>query len=132
MSGRLHNVGPAQRRRVLERDNFTCVDCGAYDPTRTGAELEIDHVIEINEGKHLDASALEYLASDANLRTRCEECHARKTARYATQRARLQSVKETTREHRKSATGRLCGEKRQRKGTIPSRPFGKRVKEPRS
>lgn len=57
-----------QRWACLERDNFTCVDCGYRDPT--GRTLEADHIGPTDQIEHL--------------RTRCTDCHRTKTLADAT------------------------------------------------
>ena len=61
------------RARVLERDDFTCVDCGVRD-TEPGF-MEADHIIERAIAPHL--------ANDiTNGATRCPNCHKRKTLKF--------------------------------------------------
>lgn len=57
------------RFRVLERDNFRCVYCGA---TAEQARLVIDHVVSVADGGSNDES---------NLVAACEECNAGKGRR---------------------------------------------------
>ena len=54
------------RRRVLLAGSFACVDCG-----RISQSNEIDHQVPLEQGGSND---------DSNLRIRCHECHAAKTA----------------------------------------------------
>lgn len=56
-----------QRRRVLKRDGFTCVDCGFVD--ESGRELVADHIDGIDEVREFD---------DVELATRCLTCSGRK------------------------------------------------------
>lgn len=63
----------AIRRRVLLRDCYTCCDCG-----RVHASNQIDHDVPLEQGGSND---------DDNLKVRCIECHARKTATEAGTRA---------------------------------------------
>jgi 5-methylcytosine-specific restriction endonuclease McrA len=49
---------------ILERDNYTCQNCGATDPP-----LEIDHIVAIARGGTNDLS---------NLRTLCRSCNRQK------------------------------------------------------
>lgn len=61
----------AQRRRVLERDDFTCRRCGWRDQTRTGRRLVADHRHGIDEQRA-------YL--DEELQSLCLTCSGRKAA----------------------------------------------------
>jgi hypothetical protein len=55
------------RRAVFERDNFTCVYCGA-----TNRPLHCDHAIPVSHGGSNDKS---------NLATACQDCNTSKHAR---------------------------------------------------
>ena len=64
-----HKIDKAQRARILERNGFTCLMCGAtagepdpYNPNRR-ITLQVDHV---------DSDGL---TSDDNLRTLCHNCN---------------------------------------------------------
>jgi hypothetical protein len=61
-------LGARIRWRILGRDNYTCVLCGAK-----GADtpLAVDHIIPIAEGGTSD---------DTNLRTLCKDCNSGKGA----------------------------------------------------
>ena len=63
-------IRKATRKAVLERDNFTCVYCGAraYE-----APLEIDHVIPRSKGGTHNID---------NLVTSCKKCNRKKRARF--------------------------------------------------
>ena len=77
VKGRRPSAGRVKRRRrvwseeerkfILERDGFACVDCG----TRRG-RLEIDHVLPVRTRPDL-------AFSPTNLATRCPRCHSKKT-----------------------------------------------------
>jgi 5-methylcytosine-specific restriction protein A len=54
------------RRDVLVDGGFTCVDCGHVSMSN-----QIDHDIPLEQGGSHDKN---------NLRIRCPECHAKKTA----------------------------------------------------
>jgi 5-methylcytosine-specific restriction endonuclease McrA len=56
-----------QRKRVLERDDYTCVRCGHHD--ETGTTLIADHVLGIDEPRTF---------TDAELQTLCRRCSGRK------------------------------------------------------
>lgn len=62
-----------KRRAVLLRDKYACVDCG-----RISMANEVDHDTPLERGGSND---------EANLLTRCVDCHAAKTAREASARA---------------------------------------------
>ena len=55
------------RRRILERDNWTCQVCG-----KSAGRFEIDHVVPLAAG----GSAWE----ESNLQCLCRRCHFEKTA----------------------------------------------------
>ena len=55
------------RRRILERDNWTCQTCG-----KSAGRFEVDHVVPL----HLDGAAWE----ESNLQVLCRRCHWAKTA----------------------------------------------------
>lgn len=63
----------AIRRRVLLRDGYQCCDCG-----RVHASNQIDHDTPLEQGGSND---------DDNLKVRCVDCHAAKTAAENKQRA---------------------------------------------
>jgi 5-methylcytosine-specific restriction endonuclease McrA len=62
------DVSDSLRYDILNRDNFTCVICGAS--SRHGAMLHVDHIIPISKGGKSVAS---------NLRTLCERCNIGKS-----------------------------------------------------
>lgn len=62
------HVSPATRRRILARDNHSCVICGHHDPT--GKTLAVDHR-DNTRGPNYD--------TDGNLQTLCHWHHDRKT-----------------------------------------------------
>jgi hypothetical protein len=62
-------VPPSQRIRILIRDNFTCVYCGA---TRQDAKIEVDHVIPVAAGG---------TSEDGNLVAACWPCNRGKRDR---------------------------------------------------
>jgi len=64
------NVSMRTRHKILERDGFKCLDCGATPAS--GALLEIDHIIPISKGGSNDQS---------NLRTLCSNCNRGKSDR---------------------------------------------------
>jgi len=55
------------RKRIFERDNFTCVYCG-----KRGGRLECDHIMPVSRGG---------LTEDANLVTSCIGCNRSKGAK---------------------------------------------------
>lgn len=74
---RLHRVYHSARfkrlrRLTFGRDQWTCVDCGYADETRTGQALVADHV------KPFDGPADPLAWELSNLATRCLECSGRK------------------------------------------------------
>ena len=57
-------VSAALRYRILKRDNFRCVDCGA-EPVDTS--LHIDHRLSINDGGTNEMENLATLCAECNL-----------------------------------------------------------------
>ena len=64
------NVSVRTRHKILERDGFKCLDCGATPAS--GALLEVDHITPISKGGSNDPS---------NLRTLCSDCNRGKSDR---------------------------------------------------
>ena len=52
------------REQIIERDNYTCQQCGKYMPDRVG--LQIDHIIPIAKGGKTVPSNLQVLCSLCN------------------------------------------------------------------
>lgn len=68
------------REEVLARAGGRCQDPKCKDPTRAGATLFADHIVEIKDGgAKLDL---------ANGLARCGSCHTRKTLRTRGERSR--------------------------------------------
>ena len=61
-------VSDSLRYDIMNRDNFTCVLCGAS--ARQGARLHVDHIIPIAKGGK---------SIPSNLRTLCERCNVGKS-----------------------------------------------------
>ena len=61
---------PLLRKKIMERDHYTCQNCGKYMPDEVG--LHIDHIIPIAKGGKSVAS---------NLRVLCSKCNGRKGAK---------------------------------------------------
>lgn len=55
------------RWSILERDGFTCTDCG-----KRGGRMEVDHIIPVRD-------APDRGFDPENCQTLCPACHARKT-----------------------------------------------------
>ncbi len=55
------------RRRIIERDNYTCQICGKFMPDEVG--LHVDHIIPINKGGK---------SIESNLQVLCDKCNLRK------------------------------------------------------
>ena len=67
------------RKQVLQRDNYTCVDCGEAYPEYN---LHADHVIPLSDGGCNNIS---------NGATRCIDCHNKKTQQENIERNSLES-----------------------------------------
>lgn len=59
-------VSDRQRFRILVRDGFRCMACGASPLTQTGVELHADHVLPWSKGGE---------TTDDNLLTKCKQCN---------------------------------------------------------
>lgn len=56
-------IHPRKKQKILERDNFKCVNCGVSGDFNA---LEVDHIISIKDGGTND---------DSNLQTLCYKCN---------------------------------------------------------
>ena len=61
---------PELRRKIAERDNYTCQICGKYMPDGVG--LHIDHIVPVSKGGKTVPS---------NLQVLCSKCNGRKGGR---------------------------------------------------
>lgn len=131
-------VRPDQARwQVWQRDKGICFDCGAPPETVTrqrsvnketqwehvedfSVELwHVDHHIPLWKVRHLHPlQRIEYFKL-ANLITRCERCHARKSAKESAERAHFKRISKKEKPKVKS---------RWSSRTIESRPFSKQHK----
>lgn len=66
------NITPQLRNQILERNGFTCQQCGAsahdvddLDPTKS-VRLHIDHIVPLSQGGTNDAENLRVLCSNCN------------------------------------------------------------------
>ena len=66
-------ISDSLRYDILNRDNFTCVICGAS--SRQGARLHVDHIIPVSKGGK---------STPNNLRTLCERCNIGKSNKMET------------------------------------------------
>jgi hypothetical protein len=62
-----------QRFRVMKRDDFKCVLCGASPAKKTGCELHIDHIVPWSHSGETVEENLRTLCSDCNLGRSNEE-----------------------------------------------------------
>lgn len=58
------------RAKILQRDNYSCSDCGASPRKSEGVELEVHHIIPISMGGD---------NIEANLTTNCRACNSGKS-----------------------------------------------------
>lgn len=61
---------PSLRKTIMERDHYTCQNCGKYMPDEVG--LHIDHIVPIAKGGK---------SIPSNLRVLCSKCNGSKGAR---------------------------------------------------
>lgn len=66
-------LSDSMRYDILNRDNFTCVICGAS--SRQGVRLHVDHIIPVSKGGK---------SVPSNLRTLCERCNIGKSNKTET------------------------------------------------
>lgn len=66
-------VSDSLRYDILNRDNFTCVICGAS--ARQGVHLHVDHIVPVSKGGK---------STPDNLRTLCERCNIGKSNKIET------------------------------------------------
>lgn len=66
-------VKPSQRARIFERDNSTCVICGAR--AGHGVILVLGHMVSVKQGLAYGLTQAE-LYDDENLAVMCEECNS--------------------------------------------------------
>jgi hypothetical protein len=64
------DIKPNQRARILDRDNGTCILCH-----RANIDLDVGHLISIDEGRALGMTDLE-LYHDDNLAAMCGPCNS--------------------------------------------------------
>lgn len=60
------NISERQRFRILVRDGFRCMSCGATPLATVGVELHVDHVLPWSLGGE---------TVDENLQTKCKQCN---------------------------------------------------------
>jgi Zn finger protein HypA/HybF involved in hydrogenase expression len=71
VSSTRNGIKPAQRSRVMQRDNFRCWSCGRASPS---VMLHVGHVISVADGERMGLSQ-QQINDDENLVTQCEECN---------------------------------------------------------
>ncbi len=59
-------ISERQRFRILVRDGFRCLSCGASPLITPGVELHVDHIIPWSKGGE---------TVDENLQTKCKQCN---------------------------------------------------------
>lgn len=64
--GTRRGISVEVRWRVLKRDGYRCVACGASPAMRAGVELEVDHIVPVSAGGGDE---------EGNLRTLCRGCN---------------------------------------------------------
>ena len=69
-----HKIKLGLRYKVLVRDRFRCIQCGASPATSIECRLHVDHIVPWSKG---GKTAVE------NLQTLCEHCNLGKGNRFA-------------------------------------------------
>ena len=64
---RQRDVPAGLRNKILTRDNFRCLSCGASPATDTGVRLHVDHIVPWSKGGETVADNLQTLCADCNL-----------------------------------------------------------------
>lgn len=64
------NDAETAKKKIAERDNYTCQNCGKYMPDGVG--LHIDHIIPVIKGGK---------TVESNLQVLCSKCNGRKGGR---------------------------------------------------
>ncbi len=72
-------IAPKQRKRILERDRSTCLDCGGHAPN---VILHVSHMLSVDDAKAVgskfgirDEFVSKVLDDDLNLYVSCERCN---------------------------------------------------------
>ncbi len=74
-------IHPRKKQKILERDSFTCKDCGI---TSDFAALEVDHIVPVCEGGSNDPT---------NLETLCYKCNMSKShGKMSLRRSKIQNM----------------------------------------
>jgi len=71
------HVSPSLKVKILKRDNYRCVWCGA-SVNDEGVKLHVDHIIPVNSPEGRDMT-INQLNSPDNLRTLCNKCNIGKS-----------------------------------------------------
>ena len=61
------NINLRLRFKVMQRDNFSCVMCGASPAKDQGVKLHIDHIVPWSKGGETEYSNLQTLCSNCNI-----------------------------------------------------------------
>lgn len=64
----------ALRKHILERDNYTCRQCGVSTHDEPHLLLEVDHIIPVSKGG---------MTTEDNLQTLCWRCNRTKGAKLS-------------------------------------------------
>lgn len=72
--GQRRLMTPALRHHIIERDNYTCKNCGNSTYKEPNLLLEVDHIIPIAKGG---------ITSEENLQTLCWKCNRSKGAKLS-------------------------------------------------
>lgn len=83
-------ISDSLRYDIFNRDNFTCVLCGAS--ARQGVKLHVDHIIPVSKGGK---------SVPSNLRTLCERCNIGKSNK-------IENIVEPKLEERKDENDLIC------------------------
>lgn len=93
------DIKPSQRARIIDRDNSTCVFCGARPPD---IRLEIEHLISVEMGRSIGLDDIE-LYDDENLAAMCASCNSGMSVRPVSMRFAANLLRARI-QHEKGAT----------------------------
>lgn len=70
-------LSQSQKKKLFEREEFTCQICGAMDPENNNSMLQADHRIPLKRGGGHSAENWQTLCGDCNVgkRRACQDCN---------------------------------------------------------
>ena len=90
-------IHPRKKQKILERDNFTCINCGATGDFNC---LEVDHIIPVINGGNNEESNLQTLCYKCNMKKRFGKDTTKKYFLDMSPINRLELVKERLKQYK--------------------------------